>query len=175
MRTLTRCGLLLIGLLSANVALAEDGCPPGLVPTGRPPGPTCLPMPGYGLGGANANQGRPAPPQPRWLERWGAIAIDVNAAKMGTAADRKTARDAERLAMKQCKGKGGTEADCRRTLLVYGNGCGAVAMGKEVIVARGGINIEEASARALKECGVDTTGCEVLYTKCSYPVLVNNY
>ncbi|KRA74700.1 hypothetical protein ASD78_10225 [Lysobacter sp. Root667] len=118
-------------------------------------------------------QQRLSAPQPRWLERWGAVAIDVVASKMGTATDRKSSRDAERAALKDCKNRGGTEQQCKKTLLVYGNGCGAVAMGVDLVAARGGGSVEEASARALKACGLDSTGCEVLYTRCSYPVLVN--
>lgn len=152
---------------------AEDGCPPGLAPIGQHPGPICVPMPGYGLGSGSAPS-RPAPRQSRWQERWGAIAIDGVAAKMGTSQDRKSSRDAEKLALKECKSRGGTVNECKKTLLVYGNGCGAVAMGGDFVVARGGSSVEDASSRALKECGLNSSGCEVLYTKCSYPVLVNN-
>lgn len=176
MRILASCGLLLLGMAASGWAQAEQGCPAGFAPLGQPPAPICQPMPGYSgsNNGGYSTPSQPRMPQPRWQERWGAIAIDVNAAKMGTAVNRKSSRDAERTALKECKSKGGTEKDCRRTLLVYGNGCGAVAMGKEGVVARGGSSIEDASARALKQCGIDTTDCEVLYTKCSYPVLVSN-
>ncbi|UHQ21638.1 DUF4189 domain-containing protein [Lysobacter sp. 5GHs7-4] len=173
MRKLTVYGLLLAGLSWVAVAQAEQGCPDGLAPIGQAPGPICVPQPGYGIGGPSPVQQRPNVPQPRWLERWGAIAIDAVAGKMGTAADRKSSRDAERLALKDCKGRGGTEQQCRKTLLVYGNGCGVVAMGNDFVVARGGGSVEDASSRAMKECQMDSTGCEVLYKRCSYPVLVN--
>ncbi|WP_162250163.1 DUF4189 domain-containing protein [Lysobacter sp. Root667] len=165
--------LLMVGLIVCGSAHAEQGCPEGLAPIGQAPGPICVPQPGYGIGGPSPVQQRLSAPQPRWLERWGAVAIDVVASKMGTATDRKSSRDAERAALKDCKNRGGTEQQCKKTLLVYGNGCGAVAMGVDLVAARGGGSVEEASARALKACGLDSTGCEVLYTRCSYPVLVN--
>lgn len=118
-------------------------------------------------------QQQPSTPQPRWHERWGAVAIDAVASKMGTATDRKSSRDAERAALKDCKNRGGTEQQCKKTLLVYGNGCGAVALGSDFVVARGGGSIEEASERAQKDCSANSVNCEVLYTRCSYPVLVN--
>ncbi|WP_082575581.1 DUF4189 domain-containing protein [Lysobacter sp. Root667] len=174
MRNLIACSLLLAGLSGAGAARAEQGCPAGLAPIGQAPGPICVPQPGYGIGGPSpVQQQGPSAPQPRWLDRWGAVAIDAVASKMGTATDRKSSRDAERTALKDCKNRGGTEQQCKKTLLVYGNGCGAVAVGSDFIVARGGGSIEEASARAQKECGMNSTECEVLYTRCSYPVLVN--
>lgn len=44
-------GLLLLALL-AQQAKAEQGCPDGLSPIGRAPGPICVPTPGYGTGPA---------------------------------------------------------------------------------------------------------------------------
>ena len=173
MRNLLVCGLLLAGLCGLGPARAEQGCPAGLAPIGQAPGPICVPQPGYGIGGPGPVQQQPSAPQPRWLDRWGAVAIDAVAGKMGTATDRRSRRDAERTALKDCKSRGGTEQQCKKTLLIYGNGCGAVAMGADLVLGRGGGSIEEASARAMKECGLNSTGCEVLYTRCSYPVLVN--
>lgn len=173
MRKMYSC-LLLFCLSVSGLAYAEQGCPAGLAPIGQAPGPICVPQPGYGIGGPSpVQQQQPSAPPPRWLDRWGAVAIDAVAGKMGTATDRKSRRDAERTALKDCKSRGGTEQQCKKTLLIYGNGCGAVAMGADLVLGRGGGSIEEASARAMKECGLNSTGCEVLYTRCSYPVLVN--
>lgn len=163
----------MFGLFASGLAYAEQGCPSGLIPTGQAPGPICVPMPGYGIGGPSPVQQRPSAPQPRWLDRWGAVAFDSVAAKMGTATDRKSSRDAERAALKDCKNRGGTEKQCKKTVLIYGNGCGAVALGGDLFAARGGGSVEDASANALKACEMDSTGCEVLYTHCNYPVLVN--
>ncbi len=113
----TTCCLLMFGLFASGLAYAEQGCPAGLVPTGQAPGPICVPMPGYGIGGPSPVQQRPSAPQPRWLDRWGAVAFDSVAAKMGTATDRKSSRDAERAALKDCKNRGGTEKQCKKTVV----------------------------------------------------------
>lgn len=166
-------GLLVAALLVHGSARAEQGCPDGLAPIGQAPGPICVPQPGYGIGGPSPVQQRPSAPQPRWIDRWGAIAIDGVASKMGTAVDKKSSREAQRAALKDCQSRGGTTQECKKTLLVYGNGCGAVALGSDFVVARGGGSVEQASERALKDCGLNSTGCEVQYSRCSYPVLIN--
>lgn len=173
MRSLITCGLLLASLSWAEAVRAEQGCPEGLAPIGQAPGPICVPQPGYGLGGPSPVQQRPNVPQPRWLDRWGAIAIDGVAQKMGAVTDKKNSRDAQKAALKECQTRGGSAQECKKTLLVYGNGCGAVALGSDFVVARGGGSIEQASERAQKDCSVNSANCEVLYTRCSYPVLVN--
>lgn len=173
LRNLIAYGLPLAGLLWIGTGHAEQGCPDGLAPIGQAPGPICVPQPGYGIGGSSPIQQRPNVPQPRWLERWGAIAIDGVAQKMGAVTDKKSSRDAQKAALKECQTRGGSAQECKKTLLVYGNGCGAVALGADFVVARGGGSIEQASERAQKECSANSVDCEVLYTRCSYPVLVN--
>lgn len=174
MRNLLACSLLMAGLSGMGLARAEQGCPAGLAPIGQAPGPICVPQPGYGIGGPSpVQQQQPSAPQPRWLDRWGAIAIDGVAQKMGAVTDRKSSRDAQKAALKDCQTRGGSAQECKKTLLVYGNGCGAVALGADFVVARGGGSIEQASERARKECSANSVDCEVLYTRCSYPVLVN--
>lgn len=175
MRNLIVFCLLIAGISCSSFVYAEQGCPAGLAPIGQAPGPICVPQSGYGLGSPSAPaQGqRPNLPQPRWLERWGAIAIDGVAQKMGAVTDKKSSRDAQKAALKECQTRGGSAQECKKTLLVYGNGCGAVALGADFVVARGGGSIEQASERAQKECSANSVDCEVLYTRCSYPVLVN--
>lgn len=172
-RNLIACGLLLASASWAAVAQAEQGCPDGQAPIGRQPGPICVPQPGYGVGGPSPIQQRPNVRQPRWLDRWGAIAIDGVAQKMGTAADKSSSRDAKNAALKDCQTRGGSAQECKKTLLVYRNGCAAVALGADFVATSSAGSIEEASERAQKDCNANSTNCEVLYTPCSFAVLVD--
>lgn len=175
MRNLIASCLLIAGISCSGFVHAEQGCPEGLAPIGRAPGPICVPQPGYGLGNpsAPAQSQQPSVPRPRWIDRWGAVSIDVVASKMGVATEKKSRREAQRTALKDCQARGGTAQECKKSLFTYGNGCGALALGSDYVAFDGGGTVEEATNKAQKLCSLNSTNCEVLYTRCSYPVLVN--
>lgn len=175
MRSLIATCLVVVGISCSGFAHAEQGCPAGLAPIGQAPGPICVPQPGYGLGSspAPAQGQQPSAPPPRWIDRWGAVSLDIVASKMGVATEKKSRREAQRSALKDCQGRGGSAQECKKSLFTYGNGCGALALGSDYVAFDGGGTVEEASSKAQKLCSLKSTDCEVLYTRCSYPVLVN--
>lgn len=162
-------GLLVLVLSASGFAYAEQGCPAGLIPTGQAPGPICVPMPGYGIGGSGPIQQRPQGPQ--WVDRYGAIAADYAHGKFGAASNMASNRTAVKTALAQCRANGGIEEECKQGLHAWANGCGAVVWGDKYAVTRSAGSVEQASADALKECGQNTADCRVYYSGCSLPVL----
>lgn len=163
----TWCSLLLV-LFVAGLAHAEQGCPDGLIPTGRAPGPICVPMPGYGIGGASPVQQQAR--GPRWSDRYGAISADYAHGKFGTASNMTNNRKAVITALAQCRANGGKQDECKKGLHSWANGCGAVVWGDRYAVTRSAGSVEQASADALEECGRNTADCRVYYSGCSFPV-----
>lgn len=92
---------------------------------------------------------------------------------MGVATEKKNRREAQRSALKDCQARGGAPQECKKSLFTYGNGCGALALGSDYVAFDGGGTVEEATNKAQKLCSLNSTNCEVLYTRCNYPVLVN--
>lgn len=159
----------MFGLFASGLAYAEQGCPAGLIPTGQAPGPICVPMPGYGIGGASPVQQQPR--GPRWSDRYGAIAADYAHGKFGTASNMSSNRKAVDSALAERRAKGGVAEECKKGLHSWANGCGAVVWGDQYAVTRSAASEEQASAAALKECGENTSDCRVYYSACSLPVM----
>jgi hypothetical protein len=150
------CGFYLC-LASASAWSQQMMCPPGSVPIGggNAGWVGCSPVPGSTV----------APnPGPAWSTRWGAIATANGA--FGTANAMSSARKAEKMALKQCKGKGGK--DCRVTLS-FANQCAALAWGAAVNTTQPAGDLPEAEALALRTCSERTQNCKVFYSACSYP------
>lgn len=163
------CYLLMSGLLASGGVKAEQGCPDGLTPTGQAPGPICVPMPGYGIGGPSPVQQQPRGPQ--WMSRHGAIAMDYANGKLGTSSNMASERKAANAAIAQCRADGGAADGCKKGLHSWMNGCGVVAWGASFAATRSAQSVEQASAAALKECSQNTSDCQIYYSGCSYPVL----
>lgn len=167
-------GALLLFLLPAQSALAEQGCADGFVPnpvpSGTPGQNQCVPMPGQNRGGGGYEQ---APT--RWEKRWGAIAYDSVTGKLGAVTDMTSKRKAVNGALSQCKSKGGQ--DCKVSLNYY-NQCAALAWGEGdggIFRASSGPDLEEVKTRALANCENSSGGaCEIFYTGCSKAELVQN-
>ncbi|WP_425477214.1 DUF4189 domain-containing protein [Luteimonas huabeiensis] len=116
---------------------------------------------------------------PRWKLTWGAIAFDVATGATGYAVGEPSQRRARRQALAQCNGKGGR--DCE-VMLAYQNQCAVIAdpvrdgqfiPGESIY--RSGPTIEETSNAALSSCSQRNggTGCRIVYSACSEPLLVN--
>lgn len=171
MRNLLVCSLLMAGagLSGIGPARAEQGCPAGLIPTGQAPGPICVPMPGYGIGGPSPVQ--PQPRGPQWQSRYGAIAMDYTSGKIGTSSNMASNRKAAKEAAAQCRANGGDGDSCSKNLLSWGNGCGVIAWGADFAAIRSAESIDKAAAEALQVCGQNTADCQIYYSGCSYPIL----
>jgi hypothetical protein len=159
------CGL----LWAAGNAQAEGGtCPDGYYPIGGQGVQGCAPIPGYGQQAAQ-------PAQPYWVDRYGAVAWDVNApedAGIGISANQRSRRKAEKLALAQCAKQGGSKQGCE-LIKTFWNGCMAMAKGASGIRSPHVAGTEmQAMASAMKACKSDTTDCKVLHSVCSMPVLV---
>ena len=156
--------ILLCGLSIPLFAQAPPSgpCPPGAVPS-----------PGQGRCGspaeASANRGggssRPVSAEV-WENRFGAIAVDYEQSKSGTAESKKSARIARNEALKSC----GTK-NCKVVARIR-NGCLAVAYGGGGVTYGGGESLEVAVAEGMRKCQADGSKCEIQYSGCSLPVRV---
>lgn len=158
----------LVSIASPLTALAQMACPQGVTPGSQ----QCLPSKSGAVNVA------PAPRQLRWKLTWGAFALDNEAAVIGTSTGEFSKRSAVRTAMDKCAASGGRE--CIITL-TYKNQCAVIAdhidrdkqprFGSHA----GGPTIEDASRTALDSC-YEKNGrsrCEIIYSNCTRPVLVN--
>jgi hypothetical protein len=150
-------------MFAPQFALAEAGCPPGMVPyrAGTDPN-ACGPMP----------QG-PAPITPTgpgWSSRWGAIAQDMASGVVGAVANRESKRQAKKDALAECKSRGGS--DCRSEL-EYTNQCAAIVQGSTASNFSHAATVEQAidlGTNACKKRG--DSDCHIYYQACSMPVRV---
>lgn len=158
-------------------AFAEGRCPPGQYPVGGQGAGGCAPIPGSG--GGSSESSSPVPTG-KWEDRWGAIAEESSPRApgvplaTGVSESRKTKREANAVALEECKKVGGTKCTVTMT---YFNQCVALAdPTMDQLIARGGKSIgyraktdEDAKALALKECeGLDGgQQCRIIYSACS--------
>ena len=144
------------GSAYAQFAPPAGGCPPGMHLEGF----SCV----YDRQPADSQ-----PPAPRWVTRWGAIAVGSTASGggFGVSTNMKSKRKAEATAIKQCKSTGGGPT-CR-TALVYHDQCAVVAWGAQSFTVQGAESIEIASELAMRDCNTRTEDCQVFYSGCSYP------
>lgn len=153
-------------LLMSTVIHAEGNCPPGYYPTGAPSGQggpqSCAPIPEY-----NVEQQKALPQrQPKWVEQWMAIATDAVKGSLGTATDMTNRSQAERVAIADCRSKGGTQC---KIDVSYANGCAAMVAGDMGYNVHGGPSLEEATILAMKTCTAATSNCHIYYSACSLP------
>lgn len=81
--------------------------------------------------------------------------------------DKKMASDA---AMADCLTKGGAVCTIKMT---YDNQCAAMVVGaSSMYVINGDPDLDVAIQKGMTDCKARTTGCEVYYTDCSLPTLV---
>lgn len=148
--------LLLAFLVFAEPSFAQS-CPHGYMPLGGPQAgwTGCAPM-----SGPNQN---PPDPGPEWATRWGAIAVTDGA--FGTSSGQRSKRAAKKLAMQECKAKGGSK--CAVKMFFY-NQCAALAWGDARYVAYRTSDLDEAEANAVEDCNRQTANCKIFYSSCSY-------
>lgn len=157
--------VLLVGLSITVAASAEEGCPPGLFPnTSGAAGGGCVPFQSSGAP-TSGTLGSPVPTV-RWARRWGAIAIDQTNGGVGTSVSMNSKRKAEKAALLDCQGKGGSAC---RIGLAYHDQCAVIAWGDTQLSMLGAKTIKEAEGVAMAECEQRTDNCRVYYADCSYP------
>lgn len=163
MKTLIRTlALALLGIAS-TASHAQVACPPGTMPYGTGQGLSfCGPMPDTN---EQAPQWQALPV--KWASRWGAVATDGNRGSLGVATDVSSQSAAEKLAMQNCKDKGG--AQCVLDVS-YGNSCVAMLVGERGYSVKTGRTTEEAIAFATKSCSAFDKNCRVYYTNCSLAI-----
>lgn len=158
-------GLLLLG----NVVHAEGGCPPGLIPSTGTDINSCVPIPPGYYGNQQQKPPQPTSPPPQWADQWMAIATDGTSGSLGTANNISSRSGAERLALADCRAKGG--ARCKVDVS-YGNGCAAMVVGDTGYNVHGAASLDEATKLAIKTCTDATSNCRVYYAACSLPVRI---
>lgn len=157
--------LTFVALVALPVSVAKAGCPAGIPSGGNP---MCLPPSAKGSPYYRDVQA----PRSRYIDRWGALAIDpsVRGAAIAFSVDMSSERLARKSALKKCAENGG--AKCMIST-VFRNGCGVIAWGTDVMQPAVGPDVEEASRIAMRGCANSTTDCEIMYSACSFPVLVD--
>ncbi|WEI17691.1 DUF4189 domain-containing protein [Acinetobacter proteolyticus] len=123
-------------------------------------------------GAANQQQAAPQlPPQPTgyWVKTWGAIAPSPKGGVLGTAVGADSKGEAERLALSDCKKKGGQSCQVD---LAYHNQCGVMVVGEKIFNTAHAASIEEASNLGLKQCQKESRNCQVYYSACTEPRFV---
>lgn len=111
----------------------------------------------------------PPPPQPTgwWETTWGAIAPSPVGGVLGAAVGARDKEEAERLALVDCKEKGG--GSCQVDL-VYHNQCAVMVVGDKRLRLQGAESVQAATDLAMARCEESDTNCAVYYSACSEPV-----
>ena len=157
-------------LLAADIAHAENGCPPGLIPASGTNINSCVPIPpGYYNNQQQAPLQSPIQPPPRWIDHWGAIAADSAKGILGTATTMISKSIAENAALADCHSKGGAACTVQ---LSYGNQCAVVVVGDQGYNATQGATLESAKQAGMKVCNEADSHCHVYYSDCSLPVRI---
>lgn len=162
-RKLSLCAAVLAWFaVSAQIAQAEGGCPPGMVPYSAASPNACAPMPSG-----------PAPrgaAGPRWASQWGALAVDAAAGIMGVASDIRSKREARRIALEDCRARGGRAC---KVEFSYRDSCVVVVAGDRQSDTTTASSAERAAEIGLGACEARRDRrCELYYAECSFPVRV---
>jgi hypothetical protein len=149
-------------VLSFQLARAEGGCPPGMIPYRPGTDPSvCGPMPSTGTA--------TVPVGPQWVSRWGAIVSD-GSGTYGIAAGAESKFGAKSKAMEDCRQRGGKPCKLQ---FAYRDQCAVVVSTTSRSFSRGAATEELAASLAIDECQKSGSGeCWVYYTGCSLPVRV---
>ncbi len=159
--------LIIVLLFPMKLVHAEGNCPTGYYPIGAPSGQGgpqgCAPVPAY----TNNQQQAQPESQPRWSNRWGAIAVDVKMGILGAAVGMAGQETAKQFAISECQAKGGTQCKLENS---YGNACAAMIVGDTSLRINSATTMDEAVALGIKPCAAESKNCHVYYSACSMPV-----
>lgn len=114
-------------------------------------------------------QGSPVPrPSGYWEKTWGAIATPPSHGGVtGIAVGAHSQRDAERLALADCKAKGGGVCSVK---LSYLNQCAVMTVGSGFSCATSAESIERATEIGMADCRKRGVHCRVEYSGCTEPI-----
>ncbi|MGO1001312.1 DUF4189 domain-containing protein [Lysobacter sp. CA196] len=147
-------------VVAAGAAWAEGGCPPGMIPYSAASPNACAPIPSG-----------PAPrgaARPRWASQWGALAFDAAAGIMGAASDTGSKREARRVALENCRARGGRAC---KVEMSYRDSCVVVVAGDRQSDTTTASSAERAAEIGLGACEArKDRRCELYYAECSFPV-----
>ncbi|MCU4576462.1 DUF4189 domain-containing protein [Acinetobacter courvalinii] len=159
--------LLCLGVLSSTgLAIANDSNPNSAGYHARHNASSA-----YYIGPKGAANQQQAAPQPTgyWVKTWGAIAPSGLDAVLGTAVGADSKKEAERLALAECKAKGGENC---KVQLAYHNQCGVMTIGTKRLFTASAGTVEEAKEFGLALCQKKDTNCSVYYSACTEPRFV---
>lgn len=133
----------------------------------QPAGPGVAPTPlCYWKSGAEGQQ-VPAQPTGYWEKTWGAIAPSPVGGVLGTAVGASSKEEAERIALADCKAKGGGACEVK---LAYHNQCGVMVLGDKKFFTAHGSSEKEAAKEGIEYCKASDSNCSVYYSACTEPV-----
>lgn len=113
------------------------------------------------------SQQAPSQPTGYWEKTWGAIAPSPAGGVLGIAVGAGSKEEAERIALADCKTKGGGAC---KVDIAYHNQCAVMILGDKFISTFGNATVEEASERGLAHCRKNDTNCRVYYSACTKPI-----
>lgn len=163
--------LLWLGLLGlSSSAYAEGGCPNGMTPVNNGQNWTCIPG---GNDSPTQQQAAPSLPRPtgHWVKTWGGIATSPNEGALGVAVGANSKREAEHLALNNCKAKGGKKCEVD---MAYHNQCAVMIVGKNKLKIRSAESIKIATQIGMEDCQKNDTNCRVYYSACTEPYFVKH-
>ncbi len=124
-------------------------------------------------GATNQQQAAPQlPPQPTgyWVKTWGAIVGHNTKPILGTAVGADTEVEAGKVALADCKAKGGGDG-CRLDI-VYHNQCAVLVTGDKLYNTSSAGSIERAAEISMADCKKHDKNCRVYYSACTEPRFV---
>lgn len=156
---------LLCGLICFSSGASAQGCGNGVPSAGNP---MCIPPDAvgspYGSGEGGGGSGA------AWRSYWGALARDEKDSVIGVAEYSASRRRATKLALSDCKSKGGTGCVI---LVTYKNQCATVVMGSRSYYVNAGAAVSDAAEDGLRNCAASDQGCRVAYSNCNLAERVN--
>lgn len=153
--------------ISSYLVRAEYGCQSGFVPVYQGNRQVCVAD--YNLP-VWQQQGQQQQQQPAeiWEDRYGAVANDPIAGKVGSSYNEGSYDSAKEIAIKNC----GTD-NCD-VISLFRNMCTAAAYTQDNILSvKNGKNEREAKKAAFNSCKKNGAGCKLLFVECSLPVRVH--
>lgn len=165
-----QASLISLAFLGCAAAQAQQSgevlCPSSGLPVSMDPG--CWAR--ENANAAQQSQQPPPPPQPTgyWEKTWGAIAGHSSQPILGTAVGANSEAEAKKLALADCKAKGGGSG-CRLDL-AYHNQCAVLVTGDRLYNTASAGSIERATEIGIEECNKVDTNCRVYYSACTEPI-----
>lgn len=152
--------------LTAESVRAEGGCPQGQTPTQFGAVMGCAPG-GNDSPEQENSQAEPPRPVGYWEKTWGAIAPSSVGGVLGTAVGARSKQEAERLALADCRAKGGGACEVR---IAYYNQCAVMALGDRFYRTASAGSVSAAKKLGIKLCSKDDTNCRIYYSGCTEPI-----